>query len=181
MNLPLHLTLAPFQGESSFDRIIVFFERLRKTLQFRNSLLFNQLEPGVQLLTLPLSKHGREVLDLLRGVCNFLICLAETLEIVFLPIEALLLFKGDPMSHLQGGGRSLFLPFIWVDHGLRLRLDLLETARLTQQCSPGGDKATHSSVRASISLRFDLAIQELSIPTPFIPSSDEIRFIRLKV
>jgi hypothetical protein len=42
------------------------------------------------------------------------------------------------------------------------------------------DKATNGSVRASISLLFDLAIQELSIPAPFVPSADEMLFITIQ-
>ncbi len=43
-----------------------------------------------------------------------------------------------------------------------------------------GDKATNGSVRASISLLFDLAIQELSLPAPFVPSPDEMVFRGIK-
>jgi len=84
------------------------------------------------------------------------------------------------MRHLQSGGRTLFLPLIGIDHGFRFGLDRLETASLAFERPPGGDKATNGSVRASISLLFDLAIQELSIAAPFVPSPDEIVFLGIK-
>ncbi len=113
MNMSLNGSLAPFEREPGLYGIVVPLKPLRKTVQFSHSLLFDHREPRVQLLALPLAQHGGEVLDELICFRNLLVSLTETSEIGFLPLEALLFLKRDPMSHLQSGWGTLFLPFIW--------------------------------------------------------------------
>lgn len=181
VDMSLDRALAPLERKPGFHGLVVTLKPLRKALQFSHSLLFDQLEPGVQLLTLPLAKHRGEVLDELIRFRNLPVSLTETDQISFLPVEALVLSKGDPMSHLQSGRRTLFLPFIGMDQKFRLGFDRLKTARLAFERPPGGNKATYSGSSPSISSGFYLTIQKLSIATPFIPSSDEVFFMWLKV
>ncbi len=136
------MIVAPLEREPSFYRLVVPLKSLGKTLQFSHSLLFDELEPGVQLLPLPLTKHGGEVLDKLIRVQNLLVSLTQTREIVLLPIKPLLFLKRDPMRNLQSSGGTLFLPFIGMDQQFRLGLDRLELVSLAFEGPPGSDKAT---------------------------------------
>ncbi len=63
MNMTLNWTLRPGERESGFHRLVVFFDRLCKAAQFRDSLLFNLFQPRIKAFPLPLSQHGREFLD----------------------------------------------------------------------------------------------------------------------
>ena len=96
--MPLDGPLAPGKRESCFHGLVVPLKPLRIALQFSNPLLFDQLQPGVQLLALPLMKHGREALDELIRVRNLLVGLTEPSQIGFLPREPLLFLKRDLLS-----------------------------------------------------------------------------------
>src|SRR6516165_5590576 len=119
-------------------------------------------------------QHRRELLDQFLGRTKLRIGFAQASQIVFLPLQTLLFLKGDPMGHLQSGGRPLFLPFIGIDPSLGCRRNLFETASLPFEGTPGGDKAPNGGSGACISLSFNLPIQELSIPAALVPSADEM-------
>src|ERR1700730_5961866 len=130
MHLPLCLAIAPFKREARFHRIVIFFESTGKTLEFADSLFFHASKPSIKLLTLSLSQHSCELLDQLIGLSNFSILLAELGEIGLLPIQALLLLKSHPMSHLASCRRTLGLHLLPVDHSCSLRLDRFEAPSL---------------------------------------------------
>ncbi len=90
MHLALRLAVAPFQGEASFHCIVIFFQPGSKALKFRDALFFHPIEPLIQALALSLPQHGRELLDQLIGLGNLRIFLAEPVEVVLLPVQALL-------------------------------------------------------------------------------------------
>src|SRR5260370_34546267 len=100
VDLSLNLALAPFQREASFHGIIVVAQSLGKALQLRNAVLGDLFEPFIELFPLSLTQHRREDLDQFVRLSYLLISLREASQIGFLPIEALLFFKIDPMSNL---------------------------------------------------------------------------------
>ena len=55
VDMSLDWSLAPFEREPGFYRLVVPLKPLGKTLQFSHSLLFVELELGDQLLALPLA------------------------------------------------------------------------------------------------------------------------------
>jgi len=177
VDLSLNLALAPFQREASFHSIIVVAQSLGKALQLRNAVRGDLFEPFIELFPLSLAQHSSEGLNQFIRLSSLLISLREASQIVFLPSKALLFFTRDPMSDLQGSGRTLFLPFIGSDDGFRRGRNFLKTASLAFERSPRSDKAANSSGGASISSVFDLTIHLLGAATSLIPSSDEVLFV----
>src|SRR4051812_39471822 len=100
MNIPLYRSLSPGERESSFDSIIIFFERLCKATEFGDALLFHRMEPGIKAFPLPLSQHGRKCLNQEVGLSDLLIGFAQLGQMFLLPLQELLFLTGNPMSHL---------------------------------------------------------------------------------
>src|SRR5437879_12176158 len=126
MHLALGLAIAPLQREASFHRIVVFPQALGKTLQFGHSLLLDAHQPLVESFALSLAQHGGELLDQLRGFTDLPISVTKSGEVGFLPIESLFFLKRDPMGHLQGCWRPIFLPLASIDRRSMLGSNLLE-------------------------------------------------------
>jgi hypothetical protein len=101
MHLALGLTIAPLQGEASFHRIVVSFQPLSKVCEFWWPLFLDLLEPGIQAFSLSLPQHRSKVRDELIRLSNLLISFTQLGQILLLPVQALLFFKRDPMSHLR--------------------------------------------------------------------------------
>ncbi len=176
MHLALRLAGAPLQGEASFHRIGIFFPSGSKALKFRDALVFHPIEPLIQALALSLPQHGRELLDHLRGLGNLPIFLAEPVEAVVLPVQALPFLKSHPKSDLASRGRPFFLDFLRATHGRGFRFDRLEAASLPMRFSQRTHKAANRRRRARISWLVNLTIHLLSAAPSLIPSLDEIVF-----
>lgn len=152
MDMPLDHTLAPNERETSFHRIIIPPESLSKALEFRYALLFNAIEPHIQLFSSPFSQHGREFLDQFIGLSNLPISLAQLIQIRLLPFQALLFFEGHPMGYLECSWRTLLLRLLCFDHRFGTCFDGFETAGFAFCYSQRSNKATNGSIRASLSL-----------------------------
>ena len=100
MHMALDWTLRPDKRESRLHRLIIFFERLRKAAQFRDSLLINLFQPCIKAFPLALSQHGRKFQNQFIGLLDLLIPLAQLGQILLLPFQTLIFFKGNPMSYL---------------------------------------------------------------------------------
>ena len=100
MHLALGLTVAPLQGETSFHGIVVFFQAVGKTLECGDPLFLHSLKPRIEAFALSFSQHAREFLDQFIGFSDLLIRFAELAQVLLLPLQALILLKSDPMSHL---------------------------------------------------------------------------------
>ena len=98
--MTLNWPLRPAEGQSSFYRLVIFVERLRKAREFREALLFHLFQPRIKAFPLALSQHGRKFLDQEIGLSDLLIPLAQLRQVLLLPLQALIFLKGDPMSHL---------------------------------------------------------------------------------
>ena len=98
--MTLNGSLRPSKRESCFYSLVIFFERLCKAAEFGNALLFHLFQPRIKAFPFPLSQHGREFLDQLIGLGNFWISRTQLCEILLLPLQPLLFFQGDPVSHL---------------------------------------------------------------------------------
>ena len=100
MHLALGLTIAPLQGKASFHRIVVSFQSLSKVLEFWCALVprpSGARHPGV-LLVVPAAcvvQVGDEFIRLL----NLLISFTQLGQVLLLPVQTLLFFKGNPMGH----------------------------------------------------------------------------------
>src|SRR6266566_6536501 len=123
MDLALGLAVAPLQREASFHRIIVPFYSLSKVLELCNALCFDLREPGIQPLSLSLPQHAGKVGDEFICLCDLLISLTQLGQVLLLPVQALFLFKGNPMSYLGSCGWTLGRS---LDGGLSGRIHLFE-------------------------------------------------------
>jgi hypothetical protein len=123
MHLALRLAVAPREREASFHRIVIFFQSGSEALKLRNSLFFPPIEPLIQALALSFPQHGREFLDQLVGLGNLRIFLAESVEGVLLPLQALLFLRSRPNRDLASRGRPFFLDFLRLDYRSQLRFD----------------------------------------------------------
>src|SRR6266571_4750893 len=92
----LHSSMRP-----AFTASLALFNRLRKVLEFWWPLFLDLLEPGIQAFSLSLPQHRSKVSDELIRLSNLLISLTQLGQILLLPVQALLFFQRDPMSHLR--------------------------------------------------------------------------------
>src|SRR5712692_2129347 len=175
MHLSLHLTLTPFQRQASFHSIVIFFQSIGEALEFGHALFFHPIEPRIEAFAPSLSQHGGEILDENRGLGNLVISLTQLSQVLLLPFQALIFFKGDPMSHLRSrwgtlGGR--------LDRSFIGRVNLLEFppiflfAKLHKV-------ALNGLVRASVALLFQFTIHELSISASLVPAFDQVILVWL--
>jgi hypothetical protein len=175
MHLSLHLTLTPFQRQASFHGIVIFFQSKGLALEFGHPLFFHTTEPAIEAFAPALSQHGGKILDENSGLGNLVVSLTQLSQVLLLPLQALIFFKSDPMSHLRSrwgslGGR--------LDRSLIGRVNLLEFppiflfAKLHKV-------ALNGLVRASVALLFQFTIHQLSISTSLVPAFDQVILVGL--
>ena len=101
MYLALGLTVAPLQRKASFYRIVVSFQPLSKILEFSYALYFDLLKPDIQALSLSFPQHAGKVSDEFMSLLDLWISFTQLGHVLLLPVQTLLLFKGNPMGHLR--------------------------------------------------------------------------------
>ena len=99
MYLAFRLTIAPLQRKASFYCIVVSFQPLSKILEFSYALYFDLLEPGIQARSLPFPQHAGKVGDEFMRLLDLLISFTQLGQVLLLPVQTLLFFKGNPMGH----------------------------------------------------------------------------------
>jgi hypothetical protein len=130
MYMSLDRSLRPGERQSGFDRIIIFFERLRKVTEFGDPLQFHLLQPSIKVFSLALSQHAGKFLDERVCLSDLLIGFAEVGQMLLLPLQALIFLTGNPMSHLGSGWRA---PGRNLDRGFKGRVNLLEFAMIFRE------------------------------------------------
>ncbi len=140
-------------------------------------MFFHSIKPGIYAFAFSLSQSVGELLDQLVRLGNLCILLAELVEVILLPVQALPSLTSHPKSDLASRGRPFFLHFLWANHGCNFRFHRLEATSLPILFSQRTHKAANSRRRTSLSLLFDLTIHLLGTATSLVPPLDEIVFV----
>jgi hypothetical protein len=98
VDMPLYGSLTPFEREPGFHGIVVSFQSQSKVLEFSYALCFYLLKPDIQALSISLPQHTGKVGDQFVCRSDLLIRFTQLSQVVLLPVQALFLFKSDPMG-----------------------------------------------------------------------------------
>jgi len=175
-DMPLHGPVAPGQGESGFDGVIIVSEPFGKALQGYNGTLRDPGQPGIQLRALTLAYEVGTVLRQRDGLSHFGMLRAPLGELLRFLRVTLLGTPYDQPGRLAG--RQQLVVGLGHDREGRPRRPLPRclALRLAQALRVAGDRG----LAATIAALLELAIQAQRLVAAGVPSLQEIRFIGIE-